>query len=606
MPNLPITKVANKSSYMSIHEDAIVVIGGSEGKFVPNINAKKWDDECWLNINHRETIVGNESAVSVDAAVSLKVGGVVHKYYVDENGDLEYEIILESEPKLNTIELDLDYPDGMTFHYQPKLTEEELKEGCIRPERVVGSYAAYFNKAHGKYSGGKFAHIYRPELIDAKGKRKWANIEIDEKVKKARIICDFSDMVFPVIIDPTLGFSGTPGSSFAASSTAYRTTGVASGYTLVAPSSGNSVTMYVYKSDATDLVGYVAIYASDLSLLVSQSFTVTGSAGWKAVTITSTDIVGGNTYYPMIGMTTNAGGFGYDSTSGNGCMRMTSFTTPPNPWTDTNTRTYAPGVYIEYVASEAAFTFTGSGTLTFSGNASVVPSYTATGVGNVTFTGNATSSVTLSQNGSGTLSLSGSASTSLSLSANGAGTLTLSGAATTSYTGNTSYSCVGSGTLTFNGVATTSYTGPSSFAYVGSGSLSFTGVASSSLSIRSTGSGVMGFSGSADTSLSLSYNGSGQLDLSGDALVTPGYVSVGSGTLTLSGAADTSYSLSTYAYVGSGTLLLTGAAITSYTGSLGVGLWHMTFSMKNPSANFSMKKPSMGFTSKRASLTIGE
>ena len=34
--------------------DALVKTGGeSLTKFVPNINASKWGDECWLNINNK-------------------------------------------------------------------------------------------------------------------------------------------------------------------------------------------------------------------------------------------------------------------------------------------------------------------------------------------------------------------------------------------------------------------------------------------------------------------------------------------------------------------------------------------------------------------------
>ena len=122
-----------------------IKIGSTTEKFVPNINASKWNGECWLNINHPD-VVGLETETIKDDKIELIVGDNTHRYYVDKNGHLEYEIVLAKKPLTNTIELALDFPKGLSFFYQSALTQEEIDNGYLRPDNVIGSYAVYWNK----------------------------------------------------------------------------------------------------------------------------------------------------------------------------------------------------------------------------------------------------------------------------------------------------------------------------------------------------------------------------------------------------------------------------------------------------------------------------
>src|SRR5205085_2722515 len=76
---------------------------------------------------------------------------------------------------------------GLDFIYQPELTSEEEKEGCVRPDNVVGSYAIFtseekINRVGGKeYKSGKVGHIYRPRIEDANGEKVWGELNIDTK-----------------------------------------------------------------------------------------------------------------------------------------------------------------------------------------------------------------------------------------------------------------------------------------------------------------------------------------------------------------------------------------------------------------------------------------
>lgn len=207
-------------------KDAVVKIGGSMlDKFVPNINASKWDDECWLNINHPDSVTSESEEFTADK-VSLKVGNNTHRCYALENGDLEYEVEYESRPAYDVETFDLSFPDGLIFAKQLSIEKdwERDNEGVTleyylatrsRPENTINSYAVYWNKQNNQYKTGKFCHIYRAELIDANGDRCWCDMDIDPITKKMKVIMEGSWLdaaVYPVILDPVLGYD-TYGSS---------------------------------------------------------------------------------------------------------------------------------------------------------------------------------------------------------------------------------------------------------------------------------------------------------------------------------------------------------------------------------------------------------
>jgi len=188
-----------------------VKVGGKTEKFVPNINMQKWDDECWLNINHPD-IVGAEKETVKDDKVELSVGNNTHRFY-EKNGHLEYEIELKTKPLTNKIELDLNFPKGLKFTFQPALSQEHIDLGCSRPDNVVGSYTAYWKEKNNQYKTGKFCHIYRPKVIDADAKEEWCDIDIVGKILTITIPQKWMDSaLFPVTIDPDLGYN-TEGAS---------------------------------------------------------------------------------------------------------------------------------------------------------------------------------------------------------------------------------------------------------------------------------------------------------------------------------------------------------------------------------------------------------
>lgn len=232
--------------FVGVPEDKLLIGGrdkSTKGKFVPNINMSKWNDEVWLNINHPDKVNG-EKVKKQNEIISLSVGNNTHRFYPTTDYHFEYAIELKKYPDSNVLEFDLKFPEGLIFLRQRTYQEnwdlhmadgradflgcktfEEYKRIDHRPENVQGSYAVYWNKMHGKYKNGKFCHIFRPKLIDAEGTERWAELfidteGIDDNRPKMLISCNFKGLVFPVTVDPEIGYhpGGVPNSNVALTS----------------------------------------------------------------------------------------------------------------------------------------------------------------------------------------------------------------------------------------------------------------------------------------------------------------------------------------------------------------------------------------------------
>jgi hypothetical protein len=211
-----VTKEENTYKHIFAETDTpcLVKIGGELEKFVPNINISKWNDECWLNINHPD-VVGTEVESEEKGIISLRVGDNTHRYYVAEDGTLEYEIVLHQKPVSNRIRLNISFPDGLVFFYQAPLTQKEKDDGASRPINVVGSYAVYWNRRDNQYKTGKFCHIYRPRAVDVSEKAVWCDQNIFFEDWTIEIPQSFLDSAeYPVVIDPNLGYSTQGGSQW--------------------------------------------------------------------------------------------------------------------------------------------------------------------------------------------------------------------------------------------------------------------------------------------------------------------------------------------------------------------------------------------------------
>ncbi len=213
-------KVKDKSEYDAILNEfdvrTDIKVGGKDestgGKFTPNINMQKWGGECWLNINHPDT-VSDQKPDFTPNKIELRLNNKIHRYKILDRSRIEYEIDFLQKPATPVIRLNLDFPDGLQFFLQPELTQLEKEQGAERPENVIDSYAVYCKKRNNKYKTGKFCHIYRIRATDSYGIWTWCKQQIAGKEWIITIPTDFwTNAVYPITLDPILGYS-TPGSS---------------------------------------------------------------------------------------------------------------------------------------------------------------------------------------------------------------------------------------------------------------------------------------------------------------------------------------------------------------------------------------------------------
>lgn len=103
------------------------------------------------------------------------------------------------------------------FMYQPPLTDEEIKAGDVRPEDIVGSYAVYHKTLKdNEFLTGKAFHIKRPKISDDSGDWTWGELGFETKTCTLTVYVPYTFLdsaIYPVRVDPTLGFTSMGGSN---------------------------------------------------------------------------------------------------------------------------------------------------------------------------------------------------------------------------------------------------------------------------------------------------------------------------------------------------------------------------------------------------------
>lgn len=171
----------------TLRSDKVEAVVGDEKQveFMPRLKLKVWDNECNLSIGVPVTAEKVAYSQNEDGVISWQQGKNEARFYSVDNG-YEFEVVLSEPPKSNVIEFTLNDAKELVFYYQPELTKEEVAEGHVRPDDVVGSYAVYHasrsNVHKGgdaeKYKVGKAFHIYRPKIYDADKKWTWGVLNI--------------------------------------------------------------------------------------------------------------------------------------------------------------------------------------------------------------------------------------------------------------------------------------------------------------------------------------------------------------------------------------------------------------------------------------------
>lgn len=256
--------------------------------FKPHLKLNRWDGECFVKVGlpttrKEDPVIEGEKVKWVEQDIEAHFYALepttVEGFNQNELGGFEFEIILKRKPQSNQIVLDIEM-QGLKYHYQPPLTPEEITEGAVRPENMVGSYAVYHQSRGNmhtseadaeRYQCGKAFHIYRPKTTDANGDWVWAELNIDEKAGTLIVTIDqgFLDKaVYPVSVDPTFGYETIGGTqSFSTSKDLYLTqfqTGVAgtgvsiSKYCRLYTTYGKPFKLCIYEDDSDEPGDYLA------------------------------------------------------------------------------------------------------------------------------------------------------------------------------------------------------------------------------------------------------------------------------------------------------------------------------------------------------------
>ena len=260
---------------------------------LPQQKITRWDNESNVSVRLLDFV---EYSVfqDQDKVVFGNDKQEVHIYPItSEEGGQEFEVILHEKPLTNVLRFSLVDKD-VEYFYQPPLTQEELDEGAVRPENVVGSYAVYAKSSKTNYVGGKeykcgkVGHIFRPRIEDSVGNWVWGELNIDQGILSVTIPQEFLETaVYPVrhAAGLTFGYT-TVGASQTADNQSLRETNVI-GEPLLSVTS-----MSTYTKTSSGTVDHATAIYSDTtgSLLANSSDTVSvnTSADWYTNTLTYT------------------------------------------------------------------------------------------------------------------------------------------------------------------------------------------------------------------------------------------------------------------------------------------------------------------------------
>ena len=204
--NEPVFQSLTKSYIVKDDDILKVEVGDSKdaSKFHPQVKLIKWDGKASFSIRLDTDIIQNP--ISKDGIISTENV----KFYElpssngSEEGGLEFDVEIKEKPLTNEMRFTIE-SKNVKFFRQGALTAWQIANNEHRPENVVGSYAVYqagykLTYANGKqYGNNKLGHIFRPQTIDAVGKKVWDELDITGKTLTVTIPWDFLEKaVYPI------------------------------------------------------------------------------------------------------------------------------------------------------------------------------------------------------------------------------------------------------------------------------------------------------------------------------------------------------------------------------------------------------------------------
>lgn len=311
-----------------------VEVGDSkQPDFKPQFKVMRWDNE--VNFSMRAQEHPNATVETEGEKIKYRTPNYeVHQYdkpEASEDGGFEFEWFLPKKPKSNILQATIS-TKNIEFLYQAPLNEEfpvgtnddgrivatasetETRDAsgniiCQRAEEFVGSYAIYrvfsnpLNYSNGyDYKAGKVGHIHRPKAIDASGNEVWCKLQIDTNtgILSVTVPEDFlKDATYPVIVDPTIGYTKVGSANFETTSDTFYAPTVGTG-TLAISATVSAISFYGY-CESSSLGMKFAIYDSSGNLQTPQSSELTISdttPQWRTQTFSGPSLSSGTRYYP--------------------------------------------------------------------------------------------------------------------------------------------------------------------------------------------------------------------------------------------------------------------------------------------------------------------
>ena len=218
-----------KGFVCDVAEHSDVRIGGDGVSFRPDALIRRWGDEAYLNWSFPTSrnvtptfdgskVVWSDSVANQEIRMYLEPPSAKR-----ELGAFEYEIFLGALPALPTIPFTVE-SRGLNFYYQPATGRRSPLSGrLLDSAEIIHSYAAYHaskTQWHGsaaeadKYKTGKAFHMFRPVATDADGLKYALDYTVDRNgVPNGVDITALASARFPVVVDPTFGYTSVGGST---------------------------------------------------------------------------------------------------------------------------------------------------------------------------------------------------------------------------------------------------------------------------------------------------------------------------------------------------------------------------------------------------------
>lgn len=350
--------------YTMLSGDTVEVGDSTTSTFKPHIKYNRWNGECWMTLEIPNVVFPSVSPTDDNVVRGTSaVANILFYTFLSgaEYGNFETQLNLKAKPLRSYVLFNLK-SEGLDFHYQPELTQEEIDAGFKRPENVVGSYAVYHSsKQNNEYKTGKAFHIYRPLLIDSEGWKVWADLVINEEMGWLAVyipIDFFENAVYPIYHAAGLTFGyGSASESIIPiyDQISYSTYTGTSG-------TATSITAYLYNGgQAVGTYAWALYDASDNKVAQTNDGNAPASyeAAWKTLTFTSNPSITAQDY-SLCGWGTNVSDLelvydtvaffpsGYTSYdwSGNSGVYPATISTP-------GTNGYKIGIYCTYTLPEA-------------------------------------------------------------------------------------------------------------------------------------------------------------------------------------------------------------------------------------------------------------